>query len=394
MKVLITTDLYLPSVNGVVTSVLSLAHGLAARGHEVRILTLSDTVHTHVEGNVTYLASFDAGRLYPGLRVRGFFLKNAVRELIRWHPDMVHSQCEFSTFPIARTIARKCGVPLIHTYHTVYEDYTHYFSGSKRIGQAMAAHFSGYIANRTDAVIAPTEKVRRLLESYRVNAPVSVIPTGLELSTSATQEPDALRQTLRIPKDKRILLFLGRLAEEKNIPELFRLLSYPELQNTVLVLVGDGPYRAELEQLVQGMRLSERVYFVGMVPHTQVGSYYRFGDVFVNASGSETQGLTYLEAMAAGLPVICRADPCVEGLIENGKTGFACTDTSEMAHAAATLLSNPALRKNITEAAASLVSAVYTSEAFAAAAEALYLRTAVRNTSHAAKAIRHREMES
>ncbi len=394
MKILITTDLYLPSVNGVVTSVLSLVHGLAAHGHEVRILTLSDTVHTHVEGNVTYLASFGAGRLYPGIRVRGFCLKNAVQELIRWHPDVVHSQCEFSTFSIARTIARKCGVPLIHTYHTVYEDYTHYFSKSERMGRAMAAQFSRYIANRTDAVIAPTEKVRRLLESYRVNAPVSVIPTGLELSASAAQEPNTLRQKLRIPEGKQILLFLGRLAEEKNIPELFRLLSYPELQNTVLVLVGDGPYRAELELLAQNMQLSERVYFVGMVPHTQVNAYYRFGDAFVNASGSETQGLTYLEAMAAGIPVICRADPCVEGLIENGKNGFACTDTSEMAHAAATLLSNPALRKKITESAASLVSAVYTSEAFATAAETLYLRTTVRRTNHAAKTIRHREMVS
>lgn len=394
MKVLITTDLYLPSINGVVTSVLSLVHGLEALGHEVRILTLSHTIHTHTEGNVTYLSSFGAERLYPGIRIRGICLKNAVQALIRWHPDVVHSQCEFSTFPIARMIARKCGVALIHTYHTVYEDYTHYFSPSIRIGRAMATQFSRYIANRADAVIAPTEKVRRLLESYRVNTPISVIPTGLEIPASTTQESDALRQKLRIPKDNRILLFVGRLAEEKNIPELFRLLSHPALYRTVLVLVGDGPYRTELERQAQNMRLSKRIYFVGMVPHAQISAYYRLGDVFVNASSSETQGLTYIEAMAAGLPVICRADPCVDGLIENGKTGFACTSPYEMALAVQNLLAHPSLRKNIAESATSLISAVYTSEAFATAVEALYLQTATQKTSRTAKTIQHWEMVS
>lgn len=394
MKILITTDLYLPSVNGVVTSVLSLVHGLEARGHEVRILTLSDTVHTHTEGNVIYLSSFGVGRLYPGIRIRGFCSGTVLRELIRWHPDAVHSQCEFSTFAIARKIARRCGVPLIHTYHTVYEDYTHYFSPSVRMGRAMAARFSRHIANRADAVIAPTEKVRRLLEGYRVGTPVSVIPTGLELSPTAPPSPDGLRGRIGIPKGCRVLLFLGRLAQEKNIPELFRLLACPGLYDAVLVLVGDGPWRAELERQVRRQQLSGRVFFAGMVPHTQVGEYYRLADVFVNASGSETQGLTYIEAMAEGLPVVCRADPCVEGLIENGQTGFACGSLAEMAMAVEELLRNPSLRDRITDTAAAKIRDVYTSGAFAAAVEALYLQTAIRITGRAAKNIRQKEIVS
>lgn len=394
MKILITTDLYLPSVNGVVTSVLSLVHGLEARGHEVRILTLSDTVHTHTEGNVTYLSSFGVERLYPGIRIRGFCSGTVLRELIRWHPDAVHSQCEFSTFAIARKIARRCGVPLIHTYHTVYEDYTHYFSPSVRMGRAMAARFSRHIANRADAVIAPTEKVRRLLEGYRVGTPVSVIPTGLELSPTAPPLPDGLRGRIGIPKDCRVLLFLGRLAQEKNIPELFRLLACPGLYDAVLVLVGDGPWRTELERQVRQQQLSGRVFFAGMVPHTQVGEYYRLADVFVNASGSETQGLTYIEAMAEGLPVVCRADPCVEGLIENGQTGFACGSLAEMAMAVEELLRNPSLRDRITDTAAAKIRDVYTSGAFAAAVEALYLQTAIRITGRAAKTIRQKEIVS
>ena len=381
MKILITTDLFMPSVNGVVTSVLSLAHGLEKHGHEVRILTLSDTVHTHVDGNVIYLGSFSMGLLYPGIRIRKLSCHNTVRELIRWHPDVVHSQCEFSTFAIARTVARKCRIPLIHTYHTVYEEYTHYFSPSVRMGQAMAAQFSRHIANCTDAVIAPTKKVRRLLESYRVRSPIAVIPTGLEIKkdvNSTSHQSECLRQRLGIPAGTRVLLFLGRLAEEKNIPVLLRLLDYPELHDTVLVLVGDGPYRAELERRVKESGLSERVIFAGMVPHAQVVDYYHLGNVFVNASGSETQGLTYLEAMAAEIPVVCRADPCVEDLIANGKSGFACRNTAEMADAIEKLLIDPSLRESIIQTATALVAAAHTSDAFATAAENLYRTASVR----------------
>lgn len=375
MKILITTDLYLPSVNGVVTSVLSLAHGLEARGHEIRILTLSADSHTYTEGNVTYISSFGIGKLYPGVRIRGIYPKKAINELVRWHPDIVHSQCEFSTFAAARAVARKCNAPLIHTYHTVYEDYTHYFSPSVRMGRAMAARFTRRIANRTDCVIAPTEKVRRLLESYRVDTPVAVIPTGLELQkqeVDPAQETEPLREKLGIPKSKHILLFLGRLAEEKNIPELFALLESAALNDTMLLLVGDGPYRTQLEKQVRERSLSERVFFAGMIPHSQAESYYRLGDVFVNASRSETQGLTYIEAMAAGIPVVCRADKCIEDLIENGKNGFACGSTEEMASKIERLFDDDSLKKRITDTASRVLEDHYTSDAFARAAEELY----------------------
>lgn len=375
MKILITSDLFLPTVNGVVTSVLSLAHGLREHGHEVKILTLSDTVHTHTDGDVIYLGSFGAGLLYPGIRIRGFCPRKVLRELIRWHPDIVHSQCEFSTFPIAKTIAKRCGAPLVHTYHTVYEDYTHYFTPCVRMGRAVAARFTRHIVNRTDAVIAPTEKIRRLLTAYRVRVPISVIPTGLEppsFAEAPQSEPPALRRKHGIPENQKILLYLGRLAEEKNIPALFGLLNDPNLHNTVLVLVGDGPFRAALERTAQQMRLSERVLFIGMVPHSAVPDYYRLGDVFVNASESETQGLTYIEAMAAGIPVVCRNDPCLEGLIETGKNGFACCDTTEMAGAITKLLTEPSLRQSVTDAASETVRQAYTSAAFAASAEKLY----------------------
>ena len=220
MKILITSDWYTPAVNGVVASILALRRQLEARGHEVRVLTLSGTLHTTCENGVYAVGSVDAGLIYPGARLRSFAVGQTMRQLVDWKPDVVHSQCEFSTFFLARYIARAVGAPLIHTYHTVYEDYTHYFSPSRRWGRLLARGLSRAILNQCDGVIAPTEKVRALLEDYGVKPPVAVIPTGIPLRRFAAPVSDAvlagLRQTLGIPAENRILVYVGRLAKEKN----------------------------------------------------------------------------------------------------------------------------------------------------------------------------------
>ena len=122
MKILITTDWYTPAVNGVVTSVKNLQRELERRGHEVRILTLSQSLHSWSRDGVTAIGSVNAGRIYPGARLRTAMAGRWVRELMDWRPDVIHSQCEFSTFILARRIAEELDVPLVHTYQTVYED--------------------------------------------------------------------------------------------------------------------------------------------------------------------------------------------------------------------------------------------------------------------------------
>ena len=176
MKILLTTDTWVPTINGVVTSTATLRAALTAQGHEVRVLTLSGDSHTYTKDGVTSLGSLDAGLVYPGARMRAPALNRAIRDLIDWRPDIVHSQCEFSTFAPARRIAHAAGAPLIHTYHTVYEDYTHYFSPSRSMGRKMAALFTRMICADCDAVIAPTPKISRLLAGYGVHCPVRISP--------------------------------------------------------------------------------------------------------------------------------------------------------------------------------------------------------------------------
>ncbi len=212
-------------------------------------------------------------------------------------------------FALARRIAHAAGAPLIHTYHTVYEDYTHYFSPSRSMGRKMAALFTRMICADCDAVIAPTPKISRLLVGYGVHCPVRIIPTGLDLQRFAVPQDDALRSRLGLPPkeaNKTVLLSLGRLAKEKNTTELVD--SMQNLPNAVLLIVGDGPECAALEQQAQSLGVADRVIFVGAVPPAEVPRYYALGDVFVSASTSEAQGLTYIEAMAAGLPLLCHAD--------------------------------------------------------------------------------------
>ena len=334
MKILITSDWYSPAVNGVVTSVKNLRRGLEERGHEVRILTLSQTTRSWEQDGVTYIGSVAAGLVYPGARLRTALGGKYIRELVDWRPDVVHSQCEFSTFFLARRIAEELNIPLVHTYHTVYEDYTHYFSPSVRFGKKAVAVFSRWAAAQTDCVIVPTGKVRLLLHDYGVEQPVFVVPSGIDLSRFS-REPDpwrmaVLRASLNIPQENLVLVSVGRLAEEKNVDELLRLRAEMGNVPVTLLLVGDGPDRIRLEGATAGLGLeAPDVVFAGMVPAEQVADWYQLGALFVSASTSETQGLTYIEAAANGLPLVCREDPCLDGVIAQGENGFTYTSPDE-----------------------------------------------------------------
>ena len=373
MKVLITTDWYAPVINGVVTSVLLLKRELEARGHEVRVVTLSNTLHSYKEGNVYYIGSVSANRIYPGARLRVNRVRSLVRELLSWHPDVIHSQCEFSTFRVAYALSTHLGVPIVHTYHTVYEDYTHYFSPSKRVGKYAVSVFSRWFCGRTACVVAPTRKVADLLRHYNVQCRVEVIPTGVDLAAYRKEpEPgrmEALRRKWAIPEDKVVLLYLGRMAREKNLEILIDQIAAAGRDDAVLLLVGDGPDREEVLDYARGKGVP--VIFTGMVPHDEAPDYYRLGGLFVTASTSETQGLTYFEALAAGVPVLCRKDPCVDGVIENGVNGWQYEDEKGFTEALAAFCGGEELRKEMSRAAFAS-SERFSAEAFGEAAEKLY----------------------
>lgn len=326
MKILLTSDWYIPAVNGVVTSVLNLKRGLEARGHEVRILTLSGTRHSFEKDGVIYVGSVRADAVYPGARLRVASGKNWLYQMMEWQPNLVHSNCEFSTFSLAQRISRELQIPLVHTYHTVYENYTHYFSPSKVWGRKLVTVFSRRVAAKTDALIAPTEKVKTLLQGYDISAPIYVLPTGIdqEKFVQAANSPERIeiRKQLGISPGQMVLVSVGRMAKEKNVGELIQIMAHFRGENIRLLLVGDGPCRQELKKQAEESGLGEQVIFTGMVLPEQVSRYYQAGDLFVSASTSETQGLTYIEALSSGLPMLCRRDDSLQGVILEDVNGW------------------------------------------------------------------------
>ena len=379
MKVLITTDLYTTATNGVVTSVRNLSRELLDAGHEVKILTLSDTIHSHKEGDIYYIHSMPL-KVYPDVRMplpRSSHSQKLLKEIILWKPDIIHSQCEFFSFHYARRIAKRTGAPLVHTYHTQYEQYVSYVLPGRWAGDFLVKNFSRIRLKKVDIIIAPTAKMKQVLEDYGVKNEIEIVPSGICLQQHrgrmTAEEREQMRQVLGIPQEHQVVLNLGRLGTEKNLDEVVRLFSL-QLQrnpNLTLLIVGDGPAREKLARQAEELGIGDHVIFTGMVEPEQVQKYYQLGDVFVSASTSETQGLTYIEAAANGLPLVCREDPCLKGVISQGENGYTYTSPDEFLDEMDKVLADPDWCVCAGQKSEQIASA-YSTEQFAQNIEAVY----------------------
>lgn len=374
MKILLSSEWYRPVINGVVTSIVNLRSELMERGHDVRVLTISRTEDSYVEDGIYNLGSTSFEGIYPNVRLAFFSGQEIVKDLIDWKPDVIHTQTEFSSFRYARKIASKTNAAIVHTYHTVYEDYTHYFAPNRQLGKFAVKHFTKNILGKVDAVIVPTKKVERLLDSYGVACKVNVIPTGLDLSKFdreiSSEDRKHMRMRYGISEKESIAIYVGRIAEEKNLEEI---LTYFSSQKTVkLLLVGDGPHLDSLKKMVHRLHLGKRVFFTGMVSPSEVASYYQLGDVFVCASNSETQGLTYIEALASGLPVLVKEDECLEGVVREGQNGWMYHGEEDFDEKLQLLLQDVDKRKEMSVHAKNHAMNCFSSQIFAEKVESVY----------------------
>lgn len=345
MKILLTSDLNPSSVNGVIISALNLKKELENQGNDVKLLTLSSTRESYIEGNIYYIGSFPFN-VYPDIRASLSSHNKLINEIIEWHPDIIHSQCEFSTYIFAKRIAKNCNCPIVHTYHTMYEHYVRYVlplgDWSKIVSPLLR-----WRLKKSAAIIAPTEKVHESLLHGKFKNRISVIPTGIDLSKYSIKLNDSrkaeLLKELNIPENARIFGSVGRLAEEKNYSEVLAALK--SILNTrddvYLVLTGDGAYRKELEKEVHDLGLDEHVRFPGMISPDKIYEYYQILEFFVSASVSETQGLTYIEALANDLPVIARRDGAIDGVIFDDVNGYQYDTLDDLIKYIELLFNNP-----------------------------------------------------
>jgi len=348
MKILITTDLFTTQTNGVVTSVKNLREELVKKGHDVRILTLSDNMHSKQEDDVYYIRSVPIG-VYPNVRMPMTYRHRLIREIVEWKPDIIHSQCEFFSLQFALYVSKKTGAPIVHTYHTMYEQYVSYVFPSERIGKRVVRVWSRKRLKSVDKVIVPTHKVENALLDYGVDN-MSVVPSGISLDQHkqriSAEARLQKRRALGIKDDDLVLINLGRLGTEKNIGELIGLYAKAaeKRSNLRFMIVGDGPAREELETLTRDLGLLDKIIFTGMVSPDEVHEYYQLGDIFVSASNSETQGLTYVEAAASGLPLLCREDLCLDDVIVQSENGYQYKNEEEFLTWLDSIMDNPEWR--------------------------------------------------
>lgn len=345
MKILITSDWYKPAINGVVTSIINLEEELRKLGHDVRILTLSRTISSHIDGNVYYIKSIPFN-IYPEVRASVLLFDKIIEDIIAWKPDVIHTQCEFFTYTYGKIVANRTKAPIVHTYHTMYEDYSSYLKIKKEFGRYLIGFMSKNRLKDATIVIAPTLKVRRKLKSYQISNEIKIIPSGIDIEKFNKPISEnvirSLKDKYKIPKDNKVLLYLGRIGKEKNLEELINYFYYFTLEDksVTLLIVGGGPYENNIRALINKLKLKDHVIMTGMVAPEEVSRFYKLGDIFVSASQSETQGLTYIEGKCNGLPLLCKYDESLEGVLVEGENGYFFSNKEDFIENINKILSN------------------------------------------------------
>ncbi|WP_124058019.1 glycosyltransferase family 4 protein [Vaginisenegalia massiliensis] len=313
------TDTYFPQVSGVSTSVKILRDELERRGHKVIIFTTTDPDAEVEEGivrlpSIPFISFEDRRIAYAGF-------DRCLRIAKKYKLDIVHTHTEFSLGLAGKFVASRMKIPTIHTYHTMYENYTHYIWNGHLISANQVKVLSRLYCGQTSGIISPSRITYDKLKDYGVKTPMQIIPTGVEMPQYDPDLCQSMRNKFGFSDQDRVLLSLSRLSKEKQIDRVIDI--FPQVKAAIpgakLVIVGDGPAREELEQ--QAKTIAPDIQFVGQIDHEHVAAYYQMADLYVNASESESQGLTYLEAFANRLPIIAKANPYLESVMLNANFG-------------------------------------------------------------------------
>ena len=352
MKILIATDCYKWNTGGITASVLALCKGLRRKGHDVRVLSPSNNHKSFRDGDDYFIRSLPAF-YYPGMRVAFSLHDPLIKELEAWRPDIIHVQTEGAAYRISKRIMKCCNAPLIMTCHT---DYAHFVFGRLRFFPPIKALMCGIgkmIYRKASKVIAPSQKAGDFAFLHSMQNRLTVIPNGMELEkyqkTLSVSEKSSLRKSLGVGDRTKVLVSVSRLSKEKNIRELIAFLPslLKKMPDVTLLVVGDGPDKKHLEKQAEKRNLSGNIIFAGRVPADDVWRYYNISDLFVSASTFEVHSMSYLESLAQGLPLLCRADDALSGVLEHNNNGMIYHSQEEFSDFAYQILSDDGMRKSM-----------------------------------------------
>ncbi|MCD8028888.1 MAG: RecX family transcriptional regulator [Erysipelotrichaceae bacterium] len=341
MNIAIFSDTYLPDINGVAMSSHILKNELVKHGHHVLVVTTQlpeNSRYIDEKDYILRLPGLDLKNLY-GYRASSIYSFKGMQEIKDFEPNIVHIQTEFGIGIFGKIVGEILNIPVIYTYHTMYADYSHYINpiNNKTVDNATKSiieKISKIYGDSCSELIVPSQKTAEALKKYGISKNMHVIPTGLELDRFHVFNEENVHKI----KDMYhlhhhfILTFLGRIASEKSVDMIIE--AMPDIikqnDNIRFMIVGDGPQLDDLKQLSQQLNMDDYIIFTGSKSPSDVPDYYHASSLFISASTSETQGLTYIEAMACHVPVLARYDKNLEEVIIEGKNGYFFNNQKEL----------------------------------------------------------------
>ncbi|MDW7747354.1 glycosyltransferase [Halomonas sp.] len=354
LKILMISDVYLPRVNGVSTSIASFCAALERLGHSVTLICPAYPVGQTDRPGVLRIGS----RGVPGdpedrmMRYREVLA--LAPQLLARAFDLIHVHTPFVAHAAGIALGNRLGIPVVATYHTLFEEYLHHYVRwlPRRWLRLLARRLSVRQCQQLDVVVVPSLAMRDVLSRYGVTTPMAVIPTGLALEAfTQPRETDGFRARYGLPPTARLLLYVGRTAHEKNIGFLIEMLPrvLARHPDTRLVITGEGPARAALARQAQAAGVGEAVHFLGYLDRDgPLQAAYRAADAFVFASRTETQGLVLLEALALGTPVVSTAVMGTRDVLADGEGCLIAEEThDDFAAKVNRVLGDPALRERL-----------------------------------------------
>ena len=375
MKILMISDVYFPRVNGVSTSIRTFAESLRAEGHSVHLIApqyAAPSPDNQLTTDETWITRIEARKIVfdpEDYLMKWSALTTYIETLHPGDYDLVHIHTPFIAHYAGLRIARKLQVPVVETYHTFFEDYMHHYLPwvPRKLAVNIARWVSRKQCQQVNMVVSPSAQMRDVLQQYGVTTAISVIPTGLDASRFAPGDGAAFREKYGIPAQRPLLLFVGRVAFEKNIQFLLEMLSlviqdHPEV---LLVITGEGPAETMLKKLARDRGLQQNVMFLGYLDrNVGLNAAYQAADIFVFASKSETQGLVLLEAMAQATPVVAIAELGTASILRQEQGALIAQDNElHFAEQVQTLLIDHQLRERVGKQGKRYVAQVWSSEA-------------------------------
>ena len=375
MNILMMSNTYTPIVGGLERSVQTFTEEYRRRGHRVIIVAPTFEGMPSDENDVIRVPAvqhFNHTDFSVQLPIPGF-LQEALKN---FRPDVIHAHHPFLIGDTALRVAYQFNAPLVYTYHTLFEYNTHYVPGDSPVLKRFTRQLSVGYANLADQVFAPSQGIRAMLEAQGVRSPIAVVPTGLDLSRFSKESSIKSRDVLGIPRDAYLVGYVGRLAPEKNLDFLSRaVLSFlKKRSDAYFLVVGKGPSERTIRDIFGSQSMQDRVFFTGALEGDTLIEAYHAMNVFAFASKSETQGMSLVEAMAAGVPVVALDALGIHGLIENRVNGILINreDEIEFARALNYLANLPAGERKVIGNAARATASCYSKEACAELALSFY----------------------